>query len=285
MNHHTQKQPSSLKQPICLKQPGCQFLSFPRSSQEREKFATTLLSATYTVPRVLSYPVFDCYDRVLIGYAPLSAGRQEDEIVRKLTIPLSSVPDDGGYALDESLSEIDLRPEHSESLGLRAISVSGTVSVVGSEYLFGGTISGTFDGHCDRCLEAAKVVCEQQVTWLFEHGKPGRRDRELAVEEVVELSAGTDDAGEVFPETEGPSSVYVFEGNEIDLGPFVWEELSFVAPSKMVCKEDCEGLCNACGANLNRKACTCKLETKRAGSAFAGLKDMFPDLPTGSPKE
>ncbi|MCH7960355.1 MAG: DUF177 domain-containing protein [Candidatus Hydrogenedentes bacterium] len=206
--------------------------------------------------------------------------------MRKLNIPLSSIPEDGGFTLDESLSEVELRPERAESLGLRAIAVSGTVSVVGAEYLFDGTISGTFDGQCDRCLEPAKIAHEQPVVWLFERGSKSRRPaRELGAEEIVDLAAGIDDTDEAFPEAEAPSTVRAFKGSEIDLGPFVWEELSFVSPSKMVCMEDCKGLCNGCGANLNRKACTCSQSHKQAGSAFAGLKEMFPDLPTESPKE
>ena len=36
------------------------------------------------------------------------------------------------------------------------------------------------------------------------------------------------------------------------------EQFYLSLPMKPLCREDCQGLCPACGTNLNRGLCTCK---------------------------
>jgi len=56
--------------------------------------------------------------------------------------------------------------------------------------------------------------------------------------------------------------VYYFEGDEIDLDPFIYEEVLLDMPSRPVCSEDCKGLCSICGKNKNLETCDCH-ETSR----------------------
>ena len=44
-------------------------------------------------------------------------------------------------------------------------------------------------------------------------------------------------------------------------------------PSRILCKEDCRGLCAQCGANLNVNACSCQkdLTSRNPFSALASL--------------
>ena len=51
--------------------------------------------------------------------------------------------------------------------------------------------------------------------------------------------------------------VYYFEGDEIDLGELVYEEVLLNIPMKPVCREDCKGLCDICGRNRNIEECFC----------------------------
>lgn len=51
----------------------------------------------------------------------------------------------------------------------------------------------------------------------------------------------------------------VSPGDEyIDLGEEIRQELILANPAKVLCKEDCKGMCPKCGANLNVEKCTCK---------------------------
>ena len=45
---------------------------------------------------------------------------------------------------------------------------------------------------------------------------------------------------------------------EIDLTPFLREQVILALPVKPLCRQDCAGLCAGCGVNLNTGKCTCK---------------------------
>ena len=44
----------------------------------------------------------------------------------------------------------------------------------------------------------------------------------------------------------------------VNLDELVYADVVLELPSKNVCSEDCRGLCECCGANLNHGACGCK---------------------------
>lgn len=49
-------------------------------------------------------------------------------------------------------------------------------------------------------------------------------------------------------------------GVEINLAALAWEEFLLALPEKILCREDCRGLCRNCGQNLNQGDCACKRE-------------------------
>jgi len=55
------------------------------------------------------------------------------------------------------------------------------------------------------------------------------------------------------------TSVEISDGIDfIDLTGEVREAIILALPGYPVCREDCKGLCMACGANLNKAACLCR---------------------------
>jgi uncharacterized protein len=44
----------------------------------------------------------------------------------------------------------------------------------------------------------------------------------------------------------------------VDLGEEVRQEMILANPSRILCKEDCKGICPGCGVNLNLEQCKCK---------------------------
>ncbi len=94
-----------------------------------------------------------------------------------------------------------------------------------------GTLAGTAAAVCDRCLD--EFVCRF----------------EAAVEVVVIRAA--DQGGEA-----DPSVIHQRRG-EVDLAEPLREAGLVGLPQKMLCAEDCRGLCPGCGANRNREACDC----------------------------
>jgi uncharacterized protein len=77
------------------------------------------------------------------------------------------------------------------------------------------------EGPCMRCLEEA--------------------DRPIAVDtREVDQPGGGDDL----------SSPYV-DGHELDLHAWTRDALALALPARIICREDCLGLCAVCGENLN----------------------------------
>lgn len=190
-----------------------------------------------------------------------------------LAIPLASIPEQG-YLIDTLLSVKDLQPEGTESLPLSSVRLSGTLSAVDTEYLFQGRLQGMFSRPCDRCLEEAQAPFDIKIMWCFEESKAsGVGGQE------------TPEHGEEYTE---PEERRTFQGSEIDLDPHVWEELVFAVPVKLVCRDDCRGLCPRCGVNRNTTPCNCpaiEAEDPTANRGLAGLAELFPDLARMKPKE
>lgn len=89
---------------------------------------------------------------------------------------------------------------------------------------------------CDRCLTNFDAGIEGSFNILFHIG---RHDLETDEEDVIMLP---------------PEQV------EIDLMPFIQEQLILLQPMKFLCREDCKGICAGCGVDLNEEKCRCKEE-------------------------
>jgi uncharacterized protein len=48
-----------------------------------------------------------------------------------------------------------------------------------------------------------------------------------------------------------------YDGEEVNLTPFVQDQVLLTLPQKALCREECRGLCPRCGKNLNRDVCQC----------------------------
>ena len=49
----------------------------------------------------------------------------------------------------------------------------------------------------------------------------------------------------------------IVEDGFLDMDEQLREEMEMAFPSKFLCKEDCKGLCQRCGKNLNEESCDC----------------------------
>lgn len=193
-----------------------------------------------------------------------------------LQYPLGSI-EEHGLSVDMTVPGEDLRPAGAKEFPLGPVTVRGTISPSGHEYIFFGTVSGTITAPCDRCLESTEQEFASEVTWTFVHGAadhhaPGSSDEDDS-EDLDELEDAT---------------VIAFDGQTIDLAPAAWEEVVLAVPAKVLCDEDCAGLCPKCGANLNRETCGCGADLDDgpfSSKGLAGLKDILPKLKAGPPEE
>ena len=187
-----------------------------------------------------------------------------------LEIPLITITDHG-LSVDVEVAANSLKPKEIYDLPVGSVQVRGTMIPLIEQYLFRGVITGTFTDICGRCLERAALPFEVEVTWTFEEGP----EKDFVQQMMDEAAAVTD-------EDEEALGIFTYQGAEIDLTRPVWDEVALAAPTKFVCSETCEGLCPVCGGNRNTSPCSCdedSEETPTTNSGFAGLKDMFPDLP------
>lgn len=99
---------------------------------------------------------------------------------------------------------------------------------------------------CDRCLTDTAV----SVSWAFNR----KIDTTLLKDE------------------EGDEIGYIHD-DMLDPDPVVSSEVMMNLPMKVLCREDCRGICLKCGANLNSEACSCTKEP--APGSFADLLKDF----------
>lgn len=89
--------------------------------------------------------------------------------------------------------------------------------------------------------------------------------------------------------SEAFDEVYEDTVESIDVRGLLTESVALMMPLKPLCGPGCKGLCQACGGNLNLKACGCVIESGplpdavKRDSPFGALKD-FRALPPGGNK-
>jgi uncharacterized protein len=101
-----------------------------------------------------------------------------------------------------------------------------------------GPVTCTLGLMCGKCLEQFGLPVEAFV------------DIELAPRTLMPSESEVELKGEDL-------DTYYYEGDEVDLDPFVYEEIMLNVPIKPVCRDDCKGLCETCGGNRNIEDCHC----------------------------
>jgi uncharacterized protein len=103
---------------------------------------------------------------------------------------------------------------------------------------------------CDRCLDNFTWQMEEKYSMVYIQGN--RSTVDLKKEEGVQiLSADT---------------------NYIDLDEDVRQYILLAIPQKLLCEENCKGLCATCGKNKNTEDCTC--DGQVADSRWDALKKL-----------
>ena len=164
------------------------------------------------------------------------------------------------YDIEQALSvkgKLDgshlLRAEDSDLSFLTPIEYELTVTKSGNTVWVRGPVRATLSTVCDRCLEEFSFSVES----------------DMDIELVPRTEATAAQEVELKPEE---MDLYYFEGEEIDLDPYVFEEVMLNIPIKALCSESCKGMCATCGKNLNFGECGCE---KPDTSVLAGKLKPF----------
>jgi len=108
----------------------------------------------------------------------------------------------------------------------------------GDGYALRLRFDATLTGPCMRCLEPASPTFAVDV-------------REISQPPDPRAGAGAHGRGKPDQADDELSSPYVVDG-VLDLRAWARDALALSVPSSLLCREDCQGLCPACGANLNQ---------------------------------
>jgi len=178
-----------------------------------------------------------------------------------LQIPIGSIRETG-WILNEKVEAagLPLLAELSRKEEIRfsqPIQVRIMATLAGETVSIKGQVRTELNLRCSRCLTPfdLKVRSEFAVT---------------AVAALAESSADAS-AGEIELAAD-EMDVLVYSGDSIDLSEEIAQQIIMALPFNPLCKETCKGLCNQCGANLNRSNCQCK--TRDTSSPFAVLKNL-----------
>jgi uncharacterized protein len=123
------------------------------------------------------------------------------------------------------------------------VRVEGRASRKGEEVRLKGKIAANSEVVCDRCVKPIPLPLEVEFDTAF-------------IPEAAEV--GKTENVELLAEELGISS---YDGDAVDLDDLVREQLLLAVPTRLVCREDCRGLCVNCGADLNEGECGCSQPT------------------------
>jgi uncharacterized protein len=122
-----------------------------------------------------------------------------------------------------------------------------TITRMASGTMFELAFTARLRGPCVRCLTAAEVSVEV-------------RDRQYQA---------------ASPEGEETLVPYL-EDDRLDLSQWAHDAVALEVPEKILCRDDCAGLCPGCGANLNAEPCRCgPAEEDPRWNKLAELRDRL----------
>lgn len=148
----------------------------------------------------------------------------------------------------------NFKPENSVFYGrdaaVESIEVKGRYTILDKDTVrVEGSVEAMLNAECDLCLKALSLTVKADFVEIF---TPDGRD-----------------------------DTYTYEGFRVDLDDMLGDYLNNNIPSKLLCSEDCKGLCHICGADLNEKDCGCVM----VNSPFEILKTIAGGAENGSTKK
>ena len=148
-------------------------------------------------------------------------------------------------------ASFDFEPDLSDALsgsvrGIKRARAAGRIHNSAGVLVLSADIDAELECACARCL----------------------KDFERPVHMHVENTLSDREEDEENPD------IYVFEGDQLDVGDVIASDFILNLDERMLCAEDCKGLCPDCGADLNDGPCSCK---KKIDPRLAALGQLLED--------
>ena len=117
-----------------------------------------------------------------------------------------------------------------------------------------GRLQATVNTLCSRCCGELAYTVDEEFHYTFRLGQDKANLHE-------DLQCSDEDIDTVYLDTP-----------EIDTNEILLEQLILSMPEKLLCNEQCKGVCHKCGAQLNDEPCSC--EADYSDSPFAVLQKL-----------
>lgn len=130
----------------------------------------------------------------------------------------------------------------------------------GEELHVRGSVATSAEGSCDRCLVDRTLTLQ--------------RDFELVYEPVDVVVDEADPIDETELDEED-LAVDHYDGSVLDLRRVLVEQILLCVPMKVLCSDDCRGLCPQCGIDRNRESCDCVAPADPRLAGLAELRDQL----------
>jgi len=139
-------------------------------------------------------------------------------------------------------------------LTCRLVSAGLVLTLEGRNLFANGSFVAEGEASCDRCTEATSVTLEKEFATILVP-----RDKGPTGATNVELHENDLDIG-------------FYDGAGVEVNDLFWEQVALALPVKILCSEECRGVCPTCGGNRNRGECNCP--EPQAVGPFAALKNL-----------
>lgn len=115
----------------------------------------------------------------------------------------------------------------------------------------------------------AKIQCDASITLRMQCGR--------CLQDVDQLFTLSFEGDAVSPDVENNEDAdddqNFIEGYQLNVDDLIISEIFNNWPLRILCREDCKGICSVCGQNLNQGTCSC--DTFVPDPRMAKFKDIF----------
>ena len=155
------------------------------------------------------------------------------------------VKDGRKKAVDFSLDLEPIKFEGEIIKAIKPVKVEGQIVSRNDVLELEATIKTELELNCSRCLDTFIYPIDIDIEERFTNNSEHCKDE----------------------------NVVFVKGDALDITEIVENSIISTLPIKRLCSKNCKGLCQSCGANLNKEACNCNNED--VDLRLAGLKALL----------
>ncbi len=139
-----------------------------------------------------------------------------------------------------------------------------------------GLLSATYEGICARCLEKMRIEVQLSIAEDYIRKTSDGENTVPGGPAGDKSESGIDFAGSgaVTEETEDSEGRYFLDGNLLVPDKALKDNLILNLPLKLLCRDDCRGICPGCGTDLNKRVCSCNGNGRNSGIMMEKLRDL-----------